>query len=161
MNRIIPRPERDKETINRLLQIWESSVRATHLFLSENDIVNIRPEVNQGLASIEHLFCYSDNNEILQGFIGINEQKIEMLFIDANARGQGTGKKLLQYAFEHFQAKYVDVNEQNIQGVGFHTHMGFRVTGRSEHDEMGRPFPLLHLQRGSVQEIPNSTFASL
>jgi len=38
------------------------------------------------------------------------------------------------------------VNEQNLQGVGFYLHMGFVETGRSETDDQGRPYPLLHLR---------------
>jgi putative acetyltransferase len=40
----------------------------------------------------------------------------------------------------------VDVNEQNTQGVGFYRHLGFVETGRSETDDQGRPYPLLHLK---------------
>ena len=69
-----------------------------------------------------------------------------MLFIDADARGQGIGKKLLKFAFANLGAKYVDVNEQNELGVGFYEHMGFIQASRSEHDEQGRPFPILHLE---------------
>ncbi|MDR1040632.1 MAG: GNAT family N-acetyltransferase, partial [Deltaproteobacteria bacterium] len=42
--------------------------------------------------------------------------------------------------------KFVDVNEQNEQGVGFYRHLGFHVISRSEYDEQGRHFPLLHLE---------------
>lgn len=42
--------------------------------------------------------------------------------------------------------KYVDVNEQNVQGVGFYTHKGFDIFKRSELDEQGNPFPILHMK---------------
>jgi putative acetyltransferase len=54
-----------------------------------------------------------------QGFISIIEQKIEMLFIHADARGQAIGRQLLDYAVSNLGARFVDVNEQNKQGVGF------------------------------------------
>ncbi|WP_267461661.1 GNAT family N-acetyltransferase [Klebsiella pneumoniae] len=38
-----------------------------------------------------------------------------------------------------------NVNEQNEQAVGFYQKMGFRVTGRSETDDLGQPYPLLNL----------------
>jgi putative acetyltransferase len=41
----------------------------------------------------------------------------------------------------------VDVNEQNDGAIGFYGHLGFEVTGRSEFDDQGRPYPLLHLRR--------------
>lgn len=43
----------------------------------------------------------------------------------------------------------VDVNEQNVSAAGFYLHRGFEVVGRSETDEAGRPYPLLHLRLGA------------
>ena len=40
----------------------------------------------------------------------------------------------------------MDVNEQNVSAAGFYAHRGFEVVGRSETDEAGRPYPLLHLR---------------
>jgi putative acetyltransferase len=39
----------------------------------------------------------------------------------------------------------VDVNEQNIQAVGFYKHIGFHVLGRSESDGQGKEYPILHM----------------
>lgn len=134
----------DKE-INDLLNIWESAVAATHTFLSEDDIQAIKPEVVKGLKEIEHLYCYYED-DIPHGFIGAADDKVEMLFIHDKARGKGIGKKLILYAVDNLDVKYVDVNEQNDQGIGFYKHMGFHVISRSELDEQGRPFPILHLK---------------
>lgn len=40
----------------------------------------------------------------------------------------------------------MDVNEQNAQARGFYEHEGFEVIGRSETDEQGEPFPILHMR---------------
>lgn len=138
--------ERDEQTINRLLDIWESAVAKTHTFLSEADIIAIKPDAKSGLMAIDSLYCFLDDADIAQGFIGVKNEKIEMLFIDADARGQGIGKHLLKFALTNLDAKYVDVNEQNDQGVGFYKYMGFIAMNRSELDEQGRPFPILHLE---------------
>lgn len=79
------------------------------------------------------------------GFIGVHECKIEMLFILDAARGKGVGKALLNYAVDQFAANKVDVNEQNPLAVGFYQHMGFKVASRSPLDDMGKPFPILHM----------------
>ncbi len=52
---------------------------------------------------------------------------------------------LLQYAIEQLGVTKVDVNEQNPQAVGFYEHMGFKVVSRSPLDDMGKPFPILHM----------------
>ncbi|MBC7891930.1 MAG: GNAT family N-acetyltransferase, partial [Sphingobacteriaceae bacterium] len=57
------------------------------------------------------------------------------------------GRELLRYATETLGATTLDVNEQNQQAVGFYQRMGFEVVDRSEVDGLGKPFPLLHLQR--------------
>jgi putative acetyltransferase len=40
----------------------------------------------------------------------------------------------------------VDVNEQNAAAVAFYQACGFVNEGRSELDESGRPYPLLHMR---------------
>lgn len=78
--------------------------------------------------------------------MGVHDSKIEMLFVSDNCRGKGIGKKLIEYAIDVLNIKFVDVNEQNIQGVGFHKHMGFEIFKRSDLDEQGNPFPILHMK---------------
>jgi putative acetyltransferase len=137
---------RDSSTVNRLIDIWESAVRATHLFLTERDIESLIPELKQAVLGITHLYCFCDDNGTKKGFIGIENNRIEMLFVHASSRGEGIGKKLMNYVIQNLDAKYVDVNEQNAQGVGFYNYLGCKVIGRSEFDEQGRPFPILHLE---------------
>ena len=69
-----------------------------------------------------------------------------MLFVTDEARGEGIGTKLLNQAIAEFDVTRVDVNEQNRQAVEFYTRRGFQVVRRSETDDAGRPYPLLHLQ---------------
>jgi putative acetyltransferase len=78
--------------------------------------------------------------------MGVHDGKIEMLFVSDKCRGKGIGKSLVEYAINSLNIKYVDVNEQNIQGVGFYKHMGFDIFKRSELDEQGNPFPILHMK---------------
>ena len=85
----------------------------------------------------------SDNGSFF-GFIGLHEDKIEMLFIDSDSRGYGYGSMLLEYAKQKGATK-VDVNEQNPLALAFYQAKGFRVTSRDETDDAGRPYPILHL----------------
>lgn len=90
--------------------------------------------------------CVKNNQGAILGFLGIAEKNIEMLFISPENRGQGIGKLLLNYAVKEQGAKKVDVNEQNLQAVGFYEHLGFKVKSRSAIDGMGKPYPLLHME---------------
>ena len=69
-----------------------------------------------------------------------------MLFIDPAYRGKGVGTMLLDLAIHELGVTHVDVNEQNAQARGFYEHKGFEVIGRSETDEQGEPFPILHMR---------------
>ena len=77
--------------------------------------------------------------------MGVHDEKVEMLFVLNEVRGQGIGTVLLQHAIEQLAATKVDVNEQNPQAVGFYQHMGFKIESRSPLDDMGKPFPILHM----------------
>lgn len=144
---IIELKERPPELLLRLLEIWESSVRATHLFLSEGEIENIKQYVPQALKSVPHLITAENENGCPVGFMGIAEQKLELLFIADSERGKGTGKRLLQHGIENYSVNELAVNEQNPLAKGFYEHMGFKVFKRTDIDEQGAPYPLLYMKR--------------
>ncbi|MBO9729240.1 MAG: GNAT family N-acetyltransferase [Chitinophaga sp.] len=128
-----------------VVAVWEASVRATHDFLTEADIQFYKPLILHEYLQAVNLFCVKDETAKIQGFIGVAERKVEMLFINPAARGKGIGHDLIKYVIEHENINAVDVNEQNPQAVGFYRHMGFRIAGRSATDGMGKPFPILFM----------------
>lgn len=135
----------DKD-MEEILDAWESLVRATHDFLSEKDIISIKFQVKEGVKYVNNLLCVRDENDIIKAFMGIHDFKIEMLFVSNESRGSGIGKRLVEHAIEVLNVNYVDVNEQNPQALGFYEHMGFKVFKKSEFDEQGNPFPILHMK---------------
>lgn len=132
--------------IKQLTNVWESSVKTTHLFLSDNEIENIKQYVPQAFESVAHLFIMENDNNIPIAFMGVEDGKLEMLFIKAEERGKGLGKQLLQYGIENYDVKELTVNEQNPQAKEFYKHMGFNVYRRSELDEQGNPYPILYMK---------------
>ena len=124
------------DDFEELAEVWEASVRATHDFLSEADIRELRSLLPVRYLPAVELRCLRDAGRIV-AFIGLNGSHIAMLFVRPEYRGRGCGRKL---------ADSVDVNEQNPQAVGFYLRMGFAVVGRSETDDADRPFPILHLR---------------
>ena len=138
--------KRSSAFINELLAVWEASVRATHHFLTDEDIISIKPQAQQAIIAIPELLYVEEKEKIL-GFMGIENNKIEMLFIHPDYRGHGIGKQFIAHAITLFNVSSVDVNEQNVQGLGFYKHMGFKVIDRSPTDESGNPFPIVHMHR--------------
>lgn len=135
-----------QDEFEALTDIWEQSVRATHDFLSEDDIVMLRPKVLNNYLPLMALRAYRDEQRKILGFVGALNGKVEMLFIAPDSRGAGIGKALLKYAVDIMAAHELDVNEQNPQALGFYQHMGFQVVGRSAVDGLANPFPLLHMK---------------
>ena len=136
---------RSPSLLDVLLEIWEQSVRATHLFLSDAEVNAIRAYVPQALKSVEHLIAAETEKPI--AFMGVQNGRLEMLFLAPEERGKGIGKQMLQYGIENYGIAELTVNEQNPQAVGFYAHMGFEAYKRTEFDEEGHPYPLLYMKR--------------
>ncbi|MGP2427647.1 GNAT family N-acetyltransferase [Yersinia sp. 2538 StPb PI] len=130
--------------ISRLVEVWELAVRETHLFLTETDIQFYLPQVRDIYLPALEVRLFENSTEIV-GFIGLDSNKVETLFIDPAYHGKGIGKALLVHA-QHLKGKLrVDVNEQNPAALTFYLKCGFIKIGRSELDGEGKPFPLIHL----------------
>ena len=138
--------ERTPQLLDQLLAVWERSVRATHLFLSSQEIEEIKAYVPQALREVPHLIIARNDAGAPVAFMGIQNQKLEMLFLDPDERGKGLGRELFQHGVKHFGVQEVTVNEQNPQALGFYEHMGFRVYQRMDLDEQGKPYPILKMR---------------
>ena len=130
-----------------MLDVWESSVKATHLFLSDDEINNIKKYIPQALNDVPVLVIAENENGAPAGFMGVADKKLEMLFVSNESRGQGIGKQLLQYGIKNYSINKLAVNEQTPLAKGFYEHMGFEVYKRTEADEQGNPYPLLYMKR--------------
>lgn len=130
----------------QLIEIWESSVRATHNFLTERDLLELKPLILDQYFNTVDLNVARNCEGELVGFCGVSDSNIEMLFIAPQARGKGVGTLLAWHAIRVQGATKVDVNEQNEQALGFYKHLGFEVIGRSSLDGQGKPYPLLHMR---------------
>ena len=69
-----------EELILSLLNLWKESVKASHHFLTESDIHDLIPDVCLALKSVADLAVLYYKNAPA-GFIGIEDKKVEMLFI--------------------------------------------------------------------------------
>lgn len=143
---IVLNPDRTDIITDQLVELWKQSVKVSHLFLTIEDIERLTPFVKIGISSIEMLAVKYDGN-IPIAFIGIDGNKIEMLFVSADYFGNGIGKELIKYAIDNHNTQYVDVNEQNPAAVGFYEHLRFKTFQRSEFDDQGNPFPILKMIR--------------
>ncbi|OUQ62477.1 GNAT family N-acetyltransferase [Eubacterium sp. An11] len=149
--KIVEVKERTPDLIRHLLEVWDNSVRATHLFLSDSEIQSIKKYVPQALNEVLHLLIAEDESGRPVAFMGVEAGSLEMLFIAPEERGKGLGKRLIQYGIKNYSVEKLTVNEQNPQAKGFYEHMGFQVYKRTDLDEQGNPYPLLYMRRPVMQ----------
>lgn len=153
------------EEFSRLVAIWRSAVDATHHFLADEHRDSIESHLAADYFPAVELFV-AERDGVPVGFAGVGiadggeadggaepeggqtnaGNSLEMLFIDARARGTGVGTALLRHVVDGCGVTAVDVNEQNEQAVAFYLRRGFVVVGRSDEDGQGWPYPLLHLR---------------
>lgn len=138
--------DRTDTLVEELTSVWRASVEATHNFLGERDVERIAQYVPEAIRAIRILVTARDDNGRALGFAGVDDGKLEMLFISPAYRGKGVGAALLDLTVRELGVTDVDVNEQNAQARGFYEHEGFEVIGRSETDEQGELFPILHMR---------------
>jgi putative acetyltransferase len=139
-----------------LLDIWLRSVRATHDFLTEDDIQSFVPLVREHALVDLDIWGLCSDSGLPVGFMGMLGSKIEALFLAPEFFRRGGGRRLVEHARKMHGELTVDVNAQNPDAIKFYEACGFAVEGRSEFDSDGRPFPLLHLRR-AVKRIGRGT----
>ena len=75
-----------------LVELWERSVRATHDFLTEDDIGALRPLVREALSDDAlELWVLAERADVPVGFMGLAEHDIAALFLEPARRGAGSG----------------------------------------------------------------------
>ncbi|WP_312389905.1 acetyltransferase [Chryseobacterium sp.] len=132
------------EDYARIMEIWESAVKATHHFLAEEDFNYFKEAIPRDYLPNLEVYVIIEN-EKPQGFASVSEGNLEMLFIHNDMRGKGLGKALYQFMKEKTDLTKVDVNEQNPQAIGFYEKLGFKQVGRSEKDGSGKDYPIIHM----------------
>lgn len=135
----------DDQYRQQVLAVWEASVLATHDFLSPADFNEIKEVVNTIDFNAFEVYCLARQEQIA-GFIGIADQKIEMLFLGPAYFGLGLGKMLMNFATSKLGANKVDVNEQNVKAVKFYQRFGFETFERTDKDDQGRNYPLYRMR---------------
>lgn len=133
----------------RALEIWRAAVDATHGFLSPEDRVEIdRMVATEWLPTVEPWLSLDDEGRVV-GFLVVDGDMIDALFVHPAVHGQGHGTRLLNHAIA-LGATRVEASEQADNALPFYLARGFTIVGRSEQDPQGRPYPLiqLHLANG-------------
>lgn len=132
--------------VPRALAIWRAAVDATHGFLSPEHRAEIDELVAEQFLPHAELILAEDDAGAVQGFLVMEADMIDALFVDPAVHGRGFGSALLAEALRRVPGARVDASEQADNALPFYEAHGFVRTGRSETDPQGRPYPLIHLR---------------
>lgn len=146
MIREYPLPTRSDALLNDLTALWEQSVRASHQFLSEDEILALRPVVREALTEIPSLFVLETDVRPL-GMIGLSEERIELFFLAPDAIGRGHGRKLIEAVRDLPGSAEISVNEENLSARLVYEHLGYRPVSRQPLDGQGARHPILILRK--------------
>lgn len=134
--------------VPRALSIWRNAVDATHGFLTPEDRAGIDVMVAEQFLPHVALVLVEDAAGQVQGFLVMDGEMIDALFVDPAVHGLGFGTALLEHALTLAPQALVDASEQADNALPFYEARGFLRIGRSETDPQGRPYPLIHLRYG-------------
>jgi len=132
--------------VPRALAIWRAAVDATHGFLSAEDRREIDRMVAEEFLPHAQLWLVEDAEGRAAGFLVMDGDMIDALFVDPLLHGRRYGTALLDHAVTLAPRATVEASEQASNALPFYEARGFVRTGRSETDPQGRPYPLVQLK---------------
>ena len=117
--------ELQKADINKVADIWLDTNVAAHYFIS-SQYWQDNFELVKELLLQATVYVYEDNQEI-QGFIGLNDDFIEGVFVSNEVRSHGIGKALLNYVKNKRNKLFLNVYQKNVRAIAFYHREGFEI----------------------------------
>ena len=114
-----------KADINKVADIWLDTNIKAHYFIPAQYWKGNLALVKELLLQAT-VYVYEDNQEI-QGFIGLSDEYIEGIFISDAMQSQGIGKVLLNYAKKIRNKLLLNVYQKNTRAISFYQREGFEV----------------------------------
>lgn len=117
----------EEKDIPDVLQIWlETNIRA-HNFIEKEYWTGNYEMVKQILPEAEVYVYEAEKSGQIAGFIGINDQYIEGLFVKESAQSRGIGKQLLDHAKSRKTELRLGVYQKNMRAVRFYLRENFLI----------------------------------
>lgn len=118
-----------KIDINRVADIWLKTNLKAHYFIPEQYWTNNYEVVKEMLPQAD-VYVYEDD-KIIQGFIGINDEYIEGIFVSDEMQSRGIGKILLDYIKDKKDRLQLKVYQKNVRAMSFYQREGFTIQSES------------------------------
>ena len=114
-----------KVDINRVADIWLKTNLRAHFFIPEQYWISNYEFVKEMLPQAE-VYVYEDD-KMIQGFIGINDEYIEGIFVSDEMQSRGIGKILLDYIKDKKDRLQLKVYQKNVRAMSFYQREGFTI----------------------------------
>ncbi|WP_333652178.1 N-acetyltransferase [Lacrimispora sp.] len=121
--------------LEAVMKIWLESNISAHDFISRNYWQENYKQVEKVLPDAE-IFVYEEGDAVL-GFIGLTENYIAGIFVDANSQSQGIGKALLDHVKKSSTQLLLQVYKKNSRAVRFYIREGFAVLNEQTDEHTG------------------------
>ena len=118
-----------KADINRAADIWLKTNLKAHFFIPEQYWISNYEFVKEMLPQAE-VYVYEDD-KMIQGFIGINDEYIEGIFVSDEMQSRGIGKILLDYIKDKKDRLQLKVYQKNVRAMSFYQREGFTIQSES------------------------------
>ncbi len=114
-----------KADINKIADIWLDTNIKAHYFIPAQYWKSNFESVKAALPQAE-VYVYEHDKET-QGFIGLNDEYVEGIFVSDKMQSQGIGKILLNHAKEKRNKLLLNVYQKNTRAVSFYQREGFEI----------------------------------
>ena len=114
-----------KADIERVVDIWLDTNLKAHYFIPGQYWKDNIDLVKEMLPQAE-VYVYENDCQI-EGFIGLNDEYVEGIFVSGEMQSQGIGKILLNYAKDKRNKLYLNVYQKNARSISFYKREGFEI----------------------------------
>ena len=111
--------------INKVADVWLNTNIKAHNFIPAEYWKSNFKSVKEALLLAE-VYVYEYDTEI-QGFIGMNVEYIEGVFVSDEYQSQGIGARLLNYIKNNRDKLSLSVYQKNSRAISFYQREGFEI----------------------------------
>ena len=111
--------------IDRVADIWLKTNLKAHFFISKQYWINNYELVKEMLPQAEVYVFEVD--KMIQGFVGLNDEYIEGIFVSDEMQSCGIGKLLLDYIKDKKVSLQLNVYQKNTRAISFYQREGFII----------------------------------
>lgn len=120
-----------------IMQIWLTSNIEAHNFVPEKYWTDHFEMVKEVLPQAEIYVSENENTRQIDGFIGLNQDYIEGIFVKKSMRSKGIGKQLLDYVKKIKPQISLSVYQKNNKAISFYQREHFMIQEESMDDDTG------------------------